>query len=461
MVASDARYSASASSSTRAPPTSERFSEFINKQELAELGKGLIPANTTKCTKWALKTFELWKNARNQRFPYDRVPDELFQSNDPSVLSVHLTRFAVEARKSTGEHYPPSTLHQLLCGLLRQMREINPNCPNFLDKKDVRFQQLHCSLDVHFKKLHSTGIGRQIKHAEVISKQDENRLWESGVMGVSDPKSLQNAVFYTVGKMLCLRGGVEHRSLKLSQFQRKSQPDHYIYVENVSKNRNGSFKQLHVNSKTVPVYAYPEASVRCPVHIIDLYISKLPPKAVENDVFYVRPLENVTSEPFAPWYSAIPVGKHTLNDKVKKMCKAAGIEGNKTNHSLRATGATQMYHIGVPEKIIQERTGHRSLEGLRSYERSNEQQHQAASAILSAPKQQMYAYSKHSATFRRETNAVNLQPSCLAMPGISLQNLNGCTININQAPSSKPAPSSSTDVIDKHVDNLLAEISDF
>ena len=47
-----------------------------------------------------------------------------------------------------------------------------------------------------------------MKHAEDISKNDDQRLWESGVMGVSDPKALQNAVFYTVGKMLCLRGGV-------------------------------------------------------------------------------------------------------------------------------------------------------------------------------------------------------------------------------------------------------------
>ena len=58
-----------------------------------------------------------------------------------------------------------------------------------------------------------------MKHAEVISKNDEQRLWESGTLGVSEPKSLQNAVFYTVGKMLCLRGGVEHQALKLSQLQ--------------------------------------------------------------------------------------------------------------------------------------------------------------------------------------------------------------------------------------------------
>ena len=50
------------------------------------------------------------------------------------------------------------------------------------------------------------------------------------------------------------------------------------------------------------------------------------------------------------------------------MCSEAEISGNKTNHSLRATAATEMFRRGVPEKLIQERTGHRSLEALRSYE---------------------------------------------------------------------------------------------
>jgi hypothetical protein len=134
------------------------------------------------------------------------------------------------------------------------MRDNNPDCLNFLDKKDARFRQLHHALDVQFHKLHSDGIGRQVNHTEVISVEEEQKLWESGVLGVSNPLSLQNAVFYTIGKMLCLRGGVEHRALKLSQLQRRTQPDHYIYSENVSKNRNGSFKQLHIKNKTVCLF---------------------------------------------------------------------------------------------------------------------------------------------------------------------------------------------------------------
>ena len=46
---------------------------------------------------------------------------------------------------------------------------------------------------------------------------------------------------------------------------------------------------------------------------------------------------------------------------VKDICADAGIGGNKSNHTLRATGATELYQAGVPEKVIQERTGHLSL----------------------------------------------------------------------------------------------------
>ena len=81
------------------------------------------------------------------------------------------------------------------------------------------------------------------------------------------------------------------------------------------------------------------------------------------------------------------MGRDTLQNKLKNMCKVADIKGNITNHSLRASSATQMYDStsGVPEKMIQERTGHRSLEALRMYERTSERQHQAVSAVLSAP----------------------------------------------------------------------------
>ena len=81
------------------------------------------------------------------------------------------------------------------------MKEVNPACLNFLNKKDARFKQLHGTLDLLFHKLHSEGLGTKVKSADVFTQEDEQQLWSSGVLNLSTPKSLQNAVFYTVGKM--------------------------------------------------------------------------------------------------------------------------------------------------------------------------------------------------------------------------------------------------------------------
>ena len=212
-----------------------------------------------------------------------------------------------------------------------------------------------------------------------------------------------------------------------------------MYYENVSKNRNGSFKQLHIKSKVVPVFPCPEAGERCPVHLFDKYISKLPTAAKEMDLFYVRPLDKKPQDPNMPWYSAVPLGKHTLQQKVKKMCADAGINGNKTNHSLRATGATELYKRGVPEKLIQERTGHRSLESLRTYERTSEEQHKAASSVLSASSHTGADYSHWFSS--QKTKSINVHPVPSSSQGfmpVSFQNVQGCTINIMSAPQPPP-----------------------
>ena len=89
-----------------------------------------------------------------------------------------------------------------------------------------------------------------------------------------------------------MRGGDEHRHLKLSQF--KCTKNGYSYTENASKNRSGGLAQVHVENKCVEIYRNPEAGDRCHCRVLDLYISKLPPEAKEKDLFYVRPMEKLS-----------------------------------------------------------------------------------------------------------------------------------------------------------------------
>ena len=139
---------------------------------------------------------------------------------------------------------------------------------------------------------------------------------------------------------LLLRGGAEHRNLKLSQFTKFS--DHYIYTENASKYRQGGLAQLRMENKTVPIYSSVDAGERCHVHILDMYIKKLPEDVIRNDYFYARPLLKIPSDPDEPWFAAVPVGKNVLATMFKDMCGEAHISGHKTNHSLRATGASEL-----------------------------------------------------------------------------------------------------------------------
>ena len=64
------------------------------------------------------------------------------------------------------------------------------------------------------------------------------------------------------------------------------------------------------------------------------------------------------------------MGYDALGGVVKKLCRDAGIEGNFTNHSLRATMETRGLIKGIPDKLIMEKTGHSGdVRSLQQYQR--------------------------------------------------------------------------------------------
>ena len=86
--------------------------------------------------------------------------------------------------------------------------------------------------------------------------------------------------------------------------------------------------------------------------------------------FYWKPKEKTPLDTDACWFTMQPCGRNFLGTIVKKVCEQGGIYG-KTNHSLRATGATRLFAANVPEKLIAERTGHRSINALRIAQQFN------------------------------------------------------------------------------------------
>ena len=231
-----------------------------------------------------MSNFEAWKLARNQKHPDDQVPDDLFMCTDPAILSVHLSRFVLETRKSNSEYYPPKTLYLILCGILRHMRSINPECVNFLDKKDVRFKSLHGVMDAHFHQLQLEldEMLNMREYLQLMMKKDCGRVVSWGrrppkLFKMLHFSSLERCFAFVV--VLNLENSNHHRLRGIQTLT-------YIYSEKMSKNRNGTFKQLNIANKVVPLFSCPEAGERCPVHILDMYFRKLPKESITKDIFF-------------------------------------------------------------------------------------------------------------------------------------------------------------------------------
>lgn len=75
------------------------------------------------------------------------------------------------------------------------------------------------------------------------------------------------------------------------------------------------------------------------------------------------------------------IGTMPMSIVLKKACKKLGIVGV-SSHSWRRTALTEMYRRGVPLKVIQEISGHRSLAALQLYLEVDPEQVEAAVSSL-------------------------------------------------------------------------------
>jgi len=204
-------------------------------------------------------------------------------------------------------------------------------------------------------------------------------------------------------------------------------------------------------------YEDPRAGPRCHVFLLDLYLSKIPNRAKDQDIFYLRPLPSVPLKESLPWFTCAPVGKNTLSQMTKKMRGEAKIDGNKTNHSLRAYAMSTLFQAGIPEKVIQDHTGHKSLDGLRKYESISEQQKQEVCRVFVTCRSDQeignmgaripnslpgHSHGVIPMAYQQSSSfGMNMPFYCTQQqqPSATFSgaNISGCTINVFQAPTIK------------------------
>ena len=140
------------------------------------------------------------------------------------------------------------------------------------------------------------------------------------------------------GLCFTLRSGDKHRNLRHSPCQIKivecpGQKSYLVYIEDISKNRPEGRK---IKPKVVIYHENLKNLDRCFMRLFKKYQSLCPPN-VPVDSFYLTPLQKPKED---CWFKNITIGRNKLSKATSNMCKECGIQGYKTNHSLRATAAS-------------------------------------------------------------------------------------------------------------------------
>ena len=76
-----------------------------------------LPKNTAADTKKCMQLFQSWEQAKNLRFPSDKVPADILLTDNHALLAKWLCRFSTEARKINGVPHPPKTLQHCVMGI--------------------------------------------------------------------------------------------------------------------------------------------------------------------------------------------------------------------------------------------------------------------------------------------------------------------------------------------------------
>ena len=158
---------------TTAPPTNKRrFAAPVTSNDVQQAKEAAVPKSTRNDTKWCMKLWDLWSSQRPSCSTEAAIPTITALNNDQ--LQHWLCRFILEVRKENGQHYPPATLHHIVSGIMRFLRQSGRQLDLF---QDPAFQEFRTVLDSEMKHLKAAGLGSKTRKAEPLTEEEEELLW--------------------------------------------------------------------------------------------------------------------------------------------------------------------------------------------------------------------------------------------------------------------------------------------
>ena len=163
-----------------------------------------------KKIKWCVGMYHQWR-ANRLLDPY--VPIQIKRVNLDSLftfssgdLEYALCRFIREVKKVDGTDFPPNTVRELMIMIQMYLHE---NSVNWKLLDGDQFLNLRNAVDNTMKEHTAIGLGVRCL-SSVISLDNENRMFDLGILGEDTPIKLLETIIYMLGLHSALRGGVKH-----------------------------------------------------------------------------------------------------------------------------------------------------------------------------------------------------------------------------------------------------------
>ncbi|XP_039289251.1 zinc finger MYM-type protein 3 isoform X2 [Nilaparvata lugens] len=276
-----------------------------------------------------VQAYKQWVQARNSNYyvaessPNRRVPikpDLLKQK--PEELAYSMTLFVREARKPSGAAYPADTIYYFCLGIQYYLFD-NGRSENIFT--DALFEAFTVALE---ERLQSFPSALEDAPSVVVTRVEEEHLWESKQLGAHSPHVLLCTLMFFNTKYFNLVTAEDHMKLSLSQIMK-----HWKKPGNnapVTGTRNVLLRYYPVNVDSAKrssggkrlLYEQHENEtdpLRCPVKLYEFYLSKCPESVKsKGELFYLQPERSCV--PDSPvWYSTQALAEESLTRVLNRL----------------------------------------------------------------------------------------------------------------------------------------------
>ncbi|KAG2463674.1 zinc finger MYM-type protein 3-like [Polypterus senegalus] len=241
-------------------------------------------------------------------------------------LNYGLAQFVKEITRPNGERYEPDSIYYLCLGIQQYLLESNRMVNIFTDLYYLTFvQELNKILNGWQPGISPNGT--------ILSRVEEEHLWECKQLGVYSPFVLLNTLMFFNTKFFGMRTVEEHMQLSFTSLVRHSRKcatsRGMTKVVSIRywppvRHRKGRDSTVAKRKRDEDAPALEQREnrmnpLRCPVKFFEFYLSKCPESLrTRNDVFYLQPERSCIAE--SPlWYSVIPMDRSMLDSMLNRI----------------------------------------------------------------------------------------------------------------------------------------------